>query len=365
MVQVISSIPVYLPDDLVNIDEKSFRQFMMWQDDHKMLNKYPINKFEDGLLTKLPYTDSNRPEKETKDNVTVGQLEFIVKTTPQQKRISYAAVYDKFKRFVEMLEEFYKDERLRKDFRTLTPKYEKPEQEEEKELYVKNGMVLEKISEYKESSLEGKEGIKQQVDLIKPLEILASTPEMMQINLERNYGAVAESNARAWQEAINMIEEGNRRTVGYKDEVTKEYIKRFKKLVLEDSLQIIGQTPKNPVAVMYPFETVSFKHQLEPREPVSYEPIISSFTKEVPKVIKTNSKIGDLVMVNMIEKGQVQWLKDKELLKEDFLTDYDPQREDEFIYIRIAGLKKRFKDYTRDNTTPTIEQNFFIVLPRL
>lgn len=123
MVEIIKNIVVYLPDVLVNIDEKSFRQFMMWQDDQKTLNRYPISKFEDAVLAKLPYTDENRPEEEKEDLLKAGELELIVKTVPQHKRISYSSVYGKFKAFIEALEEFYKDERLRKDFRTLTPKH--------------------------------------------------------------------------------------------------------------------------------------------------------------------------------------------------------------------------------------------------
>lgn len=365
MVEIIKNIAVYLPDVLVNIDEKSFRQFMMWQDDQKMLNKYPISKFEDAVLAKLPYTDENRPEEEKEDLLKVGELELIVKTVPQRKRISYSSVYGKFKTFVEALEEFYKDERLRKGFRTLTPIHKIPEQGDEKELYILNNMVLDKLTEQKSTSLEGKEGIKQEVRLVKPAELLASTPPLMNINLDREYKAVAESNARAWQEAQNMIEEATRRTIGYKIEGTKDYVKRFKRLVLDDTLQIIGGRPKNPVAVMYPFETVSFKHQIEPRENTSYEPIINAFIKEIPKVLKSNSIIGDLIMINMIEKGQAQGLKDKGLLKEEFLTDYDPQREDESVYIRITGLKKRLEEYTKNNTTSTTEQNFSIILPRL
>lgn len=365
MVHVISNIPVHLPDVLVNMDEKSFRQFMMWQDDQKMLNRYPISKFEDALLATLPYTDENRPGEVKEYPVVVGELEFMVKTIPTHKKVSYSAVYEKFKSFVNMLEEFYKDEMLRKDFRTLTPKHKKPEQGEEKELYVKNNMILEKIREYTQKSIEGKEGIKQETNLIKPAELLSYIPEIIHVNLERNYSGVAESNARTWQEALNMIEEGNNRTVGYKIEETKEYVKRFKKLLLDDTLQILGEKPKNPVAVMYPFETVSFKHQIEPRDNISYEPIIAAFIKETPKVLKSNSTIGDLVMVNMIEKGQDQGLRDKGLIKEDFLIDYDPQGEGGSAYIRIAGLKKRLEGYTKNKTNQTIEQNFSIILPSL
>ncbi len=362
MVNIIKNIPVYLPDVLTSIDEKSFRQYMMWQDDQRMLNRYPISKFTEALLSTLPYTDENRPEEKVKeDRIKLGELEFLVITTQQSKRISYKSVYDKFKTFVNSLEEFYKDERLRKDFRTLTPK---SLQLSIKELYVHSKMVKEKLIEYVNTSLEGKEGIKQEVKLIKPEQLLTSIPEVMHINLGRDYKAVAESNARAWQEAQNMVEEGGKRTVGFQVKGTKEYVKRFKRLVLEDSLQILGEVPKTPVALMYPFPMISFKHQIEPRETVSYEPIIDSFLKEVPKVIKSNSKIGDLTLIDLISEGKKEWLQEKKVLSEDFLKDYDPQKEEGKTYIRIEGLKKRLQEHTKKNTTPTIEQNFSIILPR-
>lgn len=362
MVDIIKNIPVYLPDVLTNIDEKSFRQFMMWQEDQKMLNKFPVSKFNDAILATLPYTDENRPEDVKEELVKVGELELIIKTTPQHKRTSYKSVYEKFKTFVDSLEEFYKDERLRKDFRTLTPK---STTSEEKELYVENGMVFEKLKEYVGTSIEGKEGIRQEVTLVTPIELLISIPDVMHINLERNYGMVAESNARAWQEAQNMVDEGSKRTVGYKVEGTKDYVKRFKRLVLDDSLQILGETPKTPVALMYPFEAINFKHQLEPRETTSYEPIIDSFLREVPKVIKSNSRIGDFVIISMIAEGNVELLMQKKMLKDEFIQDYDPQKEEGKTYIRIAGLKKRLEDYTKKNTSPTLEQNFSIILHRL
>ncbi|MEM4244926.1 MAG: hypothetical protein QW404_00430 [Candidatus Nanoarchaeia archaeon] len=362
MVDIIKNIPVYLPDVLNNIDEKSFRQYMMWQDDQKLLNKYPISKFTEALLSTLPYTDENRPEQKVKeDGIKIGELEFLVITTQQAKRTSYKSVYDKFKTFVESLQEFYNDERLRKDFRTLAPRG-LPLQV--KELYVNSKMVKEKLEEYVSTSLEGKEGIRQEVKLVKPEQILTSTPEIMHINLERDYRAVAESNGRAWQEAQNMVEEGSKRTIGFQVKGTKEYVKRFKKLVLEDSLQVLGGIPKTPVALMYPFPTISFKHQIEPREIVAYEPIIDSFLKEVPKVIKSNSRIGDLVLINLIHEGKKEWLQEKKVLSEEFLKDYDPQKEDDKTYIRIEGLKKRLQEHTKKNTTLTIEQNFSIILPR-
>jgi hypothetical protein len=366
MVHVINNIPVYLPDVLVNIDEKSFRQYMTWQDDQKTLNKFPITKFENALLATLQYTDEKRPEEEKKDPVQVGELEFIVKTTPTKKRISYSTVYDRFKTFIQALEEFYNDERLRKDFRTLAPKHTNITLDL-KELYVKNRIILEKMEEIKQASFEGKEGIKQEINLVKPAELLTALPDVIQINLDRNYAAVAESNARTYQEALNMVEEGTKRTVGFKTKVDGKtvYINRFKRLVLEDSLQIMGGTPKTVVAVMYPFETVSFKHQIEPREGISYEPVISEFIKEAPEKIRSNSTIGDLIMVNMIGTEAGKILTEKGIIKDEFLQDYDPQTEDGEMYIRIAGLKKRLEEYTKKNTGPTIEQNFFTMLPRL
>lgn len=164
-----------------------------------------------------------------------------------------------------------------------------------------------------------------------------------------------------------MIEEGTKRTVGFKAKVDGKsvYINRFKRLVLEDSLQIIGGAPKTVIAVMYPFEAVSFKHQIEPREGTSYEPIISEFTKEAPEKLRSNSTIGDLVMISMMGTEAGKILTEKGIIKDEFLQDYDPQTEDGEMYIRIEGLKKRLDDYTKKNTTQNIEQNFSIILPRL
>ncbi len=356
MVYVLREIPIPLPDDLVRIDEGSFRQYMMWQDDRKTVNKFIASRFEEGLLKTVPYNDENRPEKEVFTIKNIGGLEISVRTTPTHKRTSYASVYQKFKGFIEAIEEFSKYEMLKGDFRIF--------RENQEELYVTNGLILGKLNEYKEKSLEGKEGVQQELKLVKPEEFLTKTPYGIQLVLDRNYGAVTEYNATKWQEALNMIKEGERRTVGYKVEGSREYVKKFKRLVLEDSLQTLGEEPKEPVALVYPFETSSMKHQIEPREITDYPGIINLFIKEAPEKIRSNSRIGDLILLKMMEQGIEQKILEKGLVNEDFIKDYDPKREDGKMYIRIQGLKKRAEEYYRNNKSSSLEQNFYILLPR-
>lgn len=354
MVYVLREIQIPLPEHLVRIDERSFRQYMMWLDHSRTLTKFITHRFEEGLLKTIPYNDENRPEKMTETTKNIGELELKITTTPTDKKISYSTLYQKFKGFTEALEEFHRDERLKKDFKLV----------ESKGLYALNNMILEKLEEQKKNSLEGKKGVKQEIELIKPEELLTKIPEIIPLVLDRNYGTPTEYNATKWQEARNMQEEGKRRTEGYRLDGSKEEVKRFKKLVLEDSLQTLGEKPKDPVALIYPFETASLKHQIEPRENTSYESIIESFIKKAPEQIKSNSKIGDLVIINMMEQGIEEKLKEKGLINEELLRDYDPRKEEDGkMYIRLEGLKKRISDYHEKYTKPSLEQNFYILLP--
>ena len=279
-------------------------------------------------------------------------MEFRIWTTPKQKKPSYANINEDFRSYLDFLKEHYQSELLKKRFRTIKD-----------EPYIDVEVFIEKLNALYKSSTEGREGISQSLELVRPERLLTNITTEVVYAIDQNYGALTEANGRTYQNGLNMIVEGERRTVGYKDEEGNE-IKRFKKLLLEDSLNTLGEYPEGPTPLRYSGTGFDFIHQIEPRQSYKHASIYNQFAKELPRKITKKSKTGDLMLIQAIRNDPSfkNALLEKGLIDESFLNDYDPQLRGGYMLVRLQGVIDRFDHYKNKvyRSEPSIEQNITI-----
>jgi hypothetical protein len=352
MPNIITQIEIGLPDHLKSIDEQSFWKYLMWQDGKKELSRRIISKFRSSALSSPGYNDEIRPDKRVQDQKKIGELEFLITTEPTTKTPSYSGVNEEFGAFLDHLEEQYIKGLLKKGYKTIDGKF-----------FVDLSVLKDKIESELKASLEGKEGIKQGITLMRPSDLITYFPERVPIVLENRYEALSEYNGRMFVMAENMISEGNRRTDGYA--VDGNEIMMFKRLLLKDSLERIGDYRiKVPKAVGYAFEQFTFVHQLEPRERIAYASIVNSFIRQSPKKITRKSKIGDFSIIKAMLDGESTkaQFSGLGLIDGEFIKDYAAFRQDGTNYVRLHGVKDRLKKYRADFTKLYIEQNLSVKL---
>ena len=346
---VVTQIEIELPDHLLTIEEGSFWRYLAWQNDRAELDRRIRTKFKEGALATTSYSDDARPAHKAETPLKIGQLEFIITTTPTTKHPAYSTINVEFGNFLQQFKEQYDKGLLGKGYRTL-----------QGEAYIDLDVLIEKLEGDVKTLLEGKAGVQQKIALVKPQELITNVPNIISIVLGRDYSALSEYNGRMFIGAENMIKEGDGRTVGYKEGSIE--VKRFKKLLLDDSLQTIGAYPKAPTVVAYPFDEFTFVHQLEPRTRHEYGEIIAAFLKGFPTRIARNSKIGDFIKIKemMQDEALRKKLVESGLVDESFSRDYNPTRRDKVIYVRLQGVIDRLERYRKDTINPYLEQNIFL-----
>jgi hypothetical protein len=341
-------IKCYLPPELTKIDEESFIRFLSFQDEKKILEKYIIDNFKKGIRNDIGFSDENRPDNRVETFLKIGNdIEIAVYTTPTTKRPAYEKIKKGFENYLNFLLEEYEKGVSREGVITI-----------KNEPYVSVSILIKKLNNDVANLLEGREGIRQELEIKRPLIIPEGDFKVVPIVFGRDYSQISETNARAYINALNLIKTGEKRTTGYKE--GEEIIKRFKMLLLDDSLQILGGEPKEPTALTYPYENYVFIHQLEPRTIYSHKEIIDSLIKEPPKELKKNSRIGDLKKVElMLLKNLDDVLKKKGLIDEEFISDYKPVRRGDDVFVKLKGVKKRLEKYEEICSNRYIEQNIF------
>lgn len=324
------------------ITKKSFQSYKTWQDSSKGIEKRILAKFKEAACASLPFNDMNRPEEQRTDPVKIegSELEFKVKTTPATKKPSHMKVISNFETYIQYIAQ-EKERTKIKGILTI-----------DNELYIQNSLILNKLDGWLASSLEGKEGITQELELDRPVELRNEIPEKIIVMPGWNYAAVTDYNGRAWALAKNFKKEGDNRA------------NKFKKLVLVDSLKTLDKDSESfkkegkIETLQYTFDDIIFLHQLEPRSQLQYNNMILLFNKEIPNQPRTNSKIGDLVKIEAMRDAELaRKLKEKGLINDEFIGIYKPRERNNEMYVRLTGIGERLK-YAKENLiTKTIEQN--------
>lgn len=355
MPNIITRMDIELPEHLETIDENGFMAYLWWQHDKGELSKKVIRIFRPTALSETGYSNDNRPDEEVKTPLKIGELEFLITTKPTTKSPFYSGINEEFGNYLRHLTEQHEKGLLRKGYRTI-----------EKEPYIAVDILVEKLGEDLKTLLSGREGIEQKIWLTKPEQLITEVPAHLPLALDGDYESLTEHNARTFVLGGNMVSEGDRRTNGYTEERDgeKTEVKRFRGLLLDESLQVVGEYPESPTAVEYPFDTYTFVHQLEPRKRYSHSAIINAFLKGMPKRVTKKSKIGDFAVVQAMlqDESLMTKLTESGLVDGGFMKDYNPTKMDGVVYVRLQGVIERLNKYREQFSNPALEQNL-IVMP--
>ncbi len=346
MSQIITQLDMSLPEkELTGITEDAFWRYLIWQEDKKEVTKRIRKEFERGAFYFTGYDDDNRPPEDTETPLPIGkEMEFLIHTILTTKRPSYSSVNEEFGNYLDFLSEQHQSGILRKGIRTI-----------DGQCYVLANDLMNKLNTDLKTLLEGRDGVRQKLEFVRPEELLKDIPRKVSMVFGRDYSALTDYNGRLYVATGNFIEDGDRKTG------------TFKKLLLEDSLQTLGEIPEDVVALSYPFENMVFRHQLEPRATPKHKDVVYAFINPGPKRRTKKSKIGDLIKIKMIkEQGLEDELRSKGLVDDDLINDYKPETRDGKTYVLLegydetsseAGVKKRLKSYRENLVTAGLEQN--------
>jgi hypothetical protein len=340
MAEVIVDYEIPMPSKLEGITEKNFWKYLMWEYDKKILSKKIMDFFKESAISTSGYNDDNRPKKNTKVDLNIGDIKYIIEVKRTTKTPSYSDAFNSFSNYVSFLLEQHKKGIKRKDVIT-----------EEREAYVAVDDLTKKIDYDLKNILKGKEGISQKLLFAEPKDLITNIPESITYTFGRDYSALSDYNARIYRTAELFIKKADKRT------------NPFKSMVLEDSLKTLGIKNKKElneiVAVAYSFENMKFTNQLEPRSRPKYADIFNRFIKPAPEEkMQKRSVFGDLVKIRMIKDQNLgDMLKEKNQVDNKFYEDYNPIAKGGKIYIRLQGVKERLSFYKKELSTPSIEQN--------
>ena len=340
MAEIITLKRIELPErELTGITEQNFWDYLIWEANKSELKRRILKGFKDKAALRTGYNNRNLPESATPTIMPIGdEIILSVTSTPTTKRPSYSVVNEEFSYYIDFLLHQHANGIKRRGIITHDGK-----------AYASVDYLIDELRNSIDKLTEGKEDVSYSLELVEPEELVSRVPKHLQISLDRDYSALTDYNTRMYFVTDNFIDSGNKR------------ISPFKDMLLNDSLQVLGEAPKRPRNVSYPFENTTFIHQLEPRETPSYKSIIDSLMKKPPKKINKKSKIGDLEKIRMTKDSDLNvLLRDQKLIDDDFFADYNPITRRDKFYVNLEGLKKRFYQHRRDNLSPSIEQNILI-----
>lgn len=350
-----------MPPPLDGITEECFRRYCIWEGDRRDLQRTVVDPFAETAKDSSPYNEFNQvPEGENGETeLRCGSVTFVISAKNTTSRPPYEDIVNGFRRHVLGLEESWREETLRKGFRTF-----------EGELYVSAGDLLSRLSGHVQMAKEERAGVGKEITLLSPPELAGETPEFMPIDYSRYYAASSEYNARAFQHARNMIAEGNARTVGRGR--GEERIHMFEELLFDDSLQVLGEAPETTVQLDYPFEHLTFTHVIRPSKSVSYADVVALLIKPFPEGVEEGSKplrkkmtTGDLVLAaSLWKEGFHEALRERAILTVDFEKEYDPRAEGNEVYVKASAVLKRLDRYIKEKTATKYNQDIVVAIPR-
>ena len=344
---------IYLPPELNGLSEKDFWHYKEWQDSRPNISKAIITPFKSENLT--PFSDDNPPEKPTPTKIECGNIVFNVFSKKGTKRPRYGDIYKEFKDFLKGLRESYNKGTLRKGYRTI-------EVDDKKEVYISLETVLEELKNTKKIMLSEKEGVNHKRSLVKPVELIEEVPEILSIVTGTDYSAKSEYNARIYQLAENLLDQGDINT-GFSRK--KEAEGKFKKILLEDSFERLGGEPDKFVKIPYIFGRIAFRHHIKPKSQPSYESTINAFLGQFPEKLKEGVKIGDFIMLEgLMTPGLPEKLKGMGIWDEEFEQAYKPKIIGGEVYILLSGPLKRLNHLKKESISTSYDQHVSVGITR-
>ncbi len=339
---------ITLPRPLTALDEDSFFEYLEWQqarNDLATLNSY----FRKTLADSTGFSDENLPEEPliTKESA-YGSLKFKIEGKKGTKKPKYGEIFKSFSTYLDELQRSYGQGTLRKNYRT-------EEVDNKRVVYVTLDMILNRLQTDVETMIAEKEGMSFGISLLEPEELQTSIPSLISIVSGTNYAAPSEYNARIYQEAKNLKEQGDINT-GFNAKAEG----KFKQLLMEDSFNRLGEKPEVTVSIPYPFGSITFKHQIKPESTAKYETIINGFLKPIPDTIRKGITIGDFVMLQQLNSDLETTLKEKGIWTDSFEQAYQPKIIDGQVYILLEGPFQRLQQFKDKATSLTYNQSVSI-----
>ncbi len=329
---------IELPGKLTGLGEDDFLGYLGWERKKPEISKRILNQFKKGACLFTGYDDENRPDTKVENDVPAGNLLFRVTTVPVEKKISYSDLNHEFGRYLNFLLERHVRGKRQEGIVTIKG-----------EPYVSLDELFTKMKQDEKTMRTGKTGVSQSLSFLEPAELADKIPKRMAILYKRDYSILNDYNGRMYVMGKRFIEEGNRNTGD------------FKQLILDDSLQTLGEEPRKVTKLSYPFEKFTFVNSIEPRTTTKHANVVRSLFAEPKERITKKSRIGDLAKIRMIyREGAEDFLREKGLLDDDLLFVYKPEIRGDAILVRLYGLREKLDHYRRMHSGITIEQNIYM-----
>lgn len=327
--RIVKECSISLPSfDMLN--EKSFKEFVRWHF-FSDVAALPYNSFKKGILKEELKKYEGEPSEVMR---RIGEIELSIKFSPTHKRPAYGEILDELQSFLEVIYGRFSKGMRQEGVRKINGKP-----------YIKINSVLEKIEENVKVMREGKESIIQRLEFI--CKRTPEIPETLTIVYGRDYSTPTESNAILALYSRNFIREGNSRA------------KEFKNKLLEDSFNVLGDEPENTVELSYPFEHFTASHIIIPERTPQNKELFEKLFKKIPRTIRSNSKIGDYVMLSNWKEYE-NIFKEKGLINEEFMR-YDPRIIDSYAFVSLEGMIQMLKIYRNKFVKKTYNQKIIFI----
>ena len=324
---------ILLPS-MASLDEDSFKDFVRWSNEVGAAS-IPHEQFKAAAIGQVSYTAPL--EEVIEQDLEAGGVKMIAKLTPTYFRPPYSDVLDKFGAYL-FITKAHPERGIENDGLKKIGD----------EMYISVDLALASLQQERDKVFKEKRNVKKELAFTAPEELVDYIPESVTIIYNTNYGAFTESNARAALQSKNFVAKGN------------EAAKSFKERLLNDSLAIIGDTPKQMEVVDYPLKNFIFRHSIIPERTPENKDIYYALAKPAPTLITAGSKIGDYQLLKLW-KDYPHILETKRLITPEFMQDYSPKVIDDLVYARLDGVLDRFLGYREKFIKPTLNQRFNVV----
>jgi len=214
-------------------------------------------------------------------------------------------------------------------------------------------LLEEKLEAEVRKAKQGKGGISRSLNLLDP-SMPAKAPSRITLVNDHDYSSLNDYNAQNWRRTERFVEEGNSR------------VDPFEQLLLETSKAALGNDTDRTRGVPYVFEHFYFVHLFKHTSSPSYATMIGAFAHPMPSKVRKGGKLGDFSRARLVHDPEVgeQLLRDKELLNNDFMEAYDPQKVRGDVYVRLDGVISRLTAYRQDMVNPSESKSILIKSPR-
>ncbi|MBD3319436.1 hypothetical protein GF342_06035 [Candidatus Woesearchaeota archaeon] len=340
-----------LPPVLDSLEGSAFRDFLTWERSKGVLKRMIVDPFTEAATSASCYCEARIPDEPVLETLLETRVTRVqVKSEPGRPSVSWKKVVTSWGDFLDQLADQYREGVSREGVWT-------PEGAEEP--FVEISTLTDRLAMYQGRFTSPVSGPKQSVIV----EGQVDTPEHLFVAFAgRNYHVVNEGNALDVVRCKHMTKEGDarcREVVERTDEGTVR-IPRFYELLKSDLQQQLGR-PDHATSVFYGGTgDLEFEVVWKPNSTCSYSDIPPHFVKPVGSRITRRSRIGDLVVMELLAAQDEVGARiiDRGLVPPDMIDDYNPclsRRGNPSV--RLEGVRDRLQAYREQETRKYEEIN--------